>query len=71
MRPPYHAAARPFSTRDPEMSLGEKLWQINWGLVFLTVLIAVIGFAMLFSAANGAADPCAKRQMLRFSVGLA
>ncbi len=71
MRPPYHAAARPFSTRDPEMSLGEKLWQINWSLVFLTVLIAIIGFAMLYSAANGYADPWARRQMLRFSVGLA
>jgi rod shape determining protein RodA len=69
VRPPYYAAARPFSTRDPEMSLGEKLWQINWSLVFLTVLIAVIGFAMLFSAANGNADPWAKRQMLRFGVG--
>ena len=68
--PPYHAAARPFATRDPEMSLGEKLWQINWSLVFLTALIAVIGFAMLFSAANGNADPWAKRQMLRFGVGL-
>ncbi len=71
MRPPYHAAARPFSTRDPEMTLGEKLWQINWSLVFLTVLIAIIGFAMLYSAANGYADPWARRQMLRFSVGLA
>jgi len=71
MRPPYHAAARPFSTRDPEMSFGEKLWQINWSLVFLTVLIAIIGFAMLYSAANGYADPWARRQMLRFGVGLA
>lgn len=71
MRPPYHAAARPFSTRDPEMSLGEKLWQINWSLVFLTVLIAIIGFAMLYSAANGYADPWARRQMLRFGFGLA
>ena len=71
IRPPYYAAARPFSTRDPEMSLGEKLWQINWSLVFLTALIAVIGLAMLFSAANGNADPWAKRQMLRFGVGLA
>ena len=71
VRPPYHAAARPFSTRDPEMSLGEKIWQINWSLVFLTALIALIGFAMLFSAADGNADPWAKRQMLRFSVGLA
>ncbi len=71
-RPPYHAAARSsLSTRDPEMSLGEKLWQINWSLVVLTALIALVGFAMLFSAANGNVDPWAKRQILRFSVGLA
>ena len=71
-RPPYHAAARSsLSTRDPEMSLGEKLWQINWSLVVLTVLIALVGFAMLYSAANGNADPWASRQILRFSVGLA
>ncbi len=71
-RPPYHAAARSsLSTRDPVMSLGEKLWQINWSLVVLTALIALVGFAMLYSAANGNVDPWAKRQILRFSVGLA
>ena len=71
-RPPYAAAQQSsFSTRDPEMTLGEKLWQINWSLVLLATLISMIGFAMLYSAANGNVDPWASRQMVRFSVGLA
>jgi rod shape determining protein RodA len=57
--------------RDPEMSLGEKIWQINWSLVVLAALIALIGFAMLYSAANGNVEPWASRQIVRFSVGLA
>ncbi len=72
LRPPYGVAAQStFSARDPDMTLGEKLWQISWGLVLLTALIAIIGFAMLYSAANGNVDPWASRQMMRFSVGLA
>jgi rod shape determining protein RodA len=72
LRPPYGAAAQStFSAREPDMTLGQKLWQMSWGLVLLTTLISVIGFAMLYSAANGNADPWASRQMLRFSVGLA
>ena len=72
LRPPYGAAAQStFSARDPDMTLGQKLWQMSWGLVLLTTLISVIGFAMLYSAANGNVDPWASRQMLRFSVGLA
>ncbi len=73
LRPPYIAASQSssFSTRDPEMTLGEKLWQINWSLVMLATLISMIGFAMLYSAANGNVDPWASRQMVRFSVGLA
>ncbi len=71
-RPPYGIAARStFSARDPDMTLGEKLWQISWGLVLLTTLISVVGFAMLYSAANGNVDPWASRQMVRFSVGMA
>jgi len=53
------------------MTLGEKLWQISWGLVLLTTLISIVGFAMLYSAANGNADPWASRQMVRFGVGMA
>lgn len=53
------------------MTLGEKLGQISWSLIFLITLVASIGFAMLYSAANGSIDPWASRQMMRFGVGLA
>lgn len=52
------------------LSFGEKLAQIPWSLVFLVSLVACIGFAMLYSAANGNFDPWASRQMMRFAVGL-
>ncbi|MDE1148439.1 MAG: rod shape-determining protein RodA [Azospirillaceae bacterium] len=57
---------------DPQsnMSLGEKLGQISWSLVLLITLVACVGFAMLYSAANGNFDPWATRQIMRFGVGL-
>ena len=48
-----------------------KFTQISWGLVILTVLIAGIGFAMLYSAAGGDIKPWAERQVIRFLFGLA
>jgi len=58
------------SKRNPEMTLRQKVWQINWGLVLLLCLIAGVGFAMLYSAANGSMSPWASRQMVRFGIGL-
>lgn len=52
------------------MTLGGKLWQLNWGLILILSALAGIGFAMLYSAANGSFEPWAIRQMLRFGVGL-
>ena len=52
------------------LTFGKKLWQISWSLVFLLVLLAVIGLAMLFSAANAQWDPWASRQLIRFAVGI-
>src|SRR3546814_17534849 len=57
------------STRNPEMSLRQKIWQINWGMMLLLSVIAGIGFAMLYSAAGGSLDPWASRQMVRFGGG--
>ncbi len=53
--------------RNPELSLGQKLLQVNWGLVLLIGIIACAGFAMLYSAANGDLNPWATRQMARFA----
>ncbi len=57
--------------RNPEISLAEKIAQINWGLVFVITLIAAVGCAMLYSAAEGSIDPWASRQAVRFGAGLA
>jgi rod shape determining protein RodA len=51
------------------LTLGQKIWSINWGMVFLVVIIFSVGFAMLFSAGNGNIDPWASRQSVRFGAG--
>ena len=47
-----------------------KFTRISWGLITLTVLIAAIGFAMLYSAAGGDVSPWAERHLIRFICGL-
>ncbi len=58
-----------FGLNRHELSLGQKLWQVNWGIVLILTVLACIGFAMLYSAAGGAMEPWAQRQMLRFALG--
>ncbi|MBU0725417.1 MAG: rod shape-determining protein RodA [Alphaproteobacteria bacterium] len=57
-----------FNNRD--MTLGQKLLQMNWMLILLLIVICTVGFAMLYSAANGNWQPWAVRQMMRFSAAL-
>ena len=52
------------------MTLGQKIQQINWGLILIMIAAAAIGVAMLYSAADGSWDPWARRQLIRFSIGL-
>ena len=52
------------------MTIGQKLGEANWMLVLLVTLIASVGFAMLYSAANGSIDPWMSRQLIRFAGGL-
>ena len=59
-----------FQHRHPELTLAEKIWQLNWSLVLLITSTASIGFVMLYSAANGSIEPWAYRQMIRFAIGL-
>ncbi|MBM3526277.1 MAG: rod shape-determining protein RodA [Alphaproteobacteria bacterium] len=53
------------------MTLLQKLGAMSWGLVALLLLIAGLGFAMLYSAGGGNLEPWALRQMPRFAAGLA
>ena len=57
--------------RQREDTIGRKLWQINWGLVFVVAMAGGIGLAMLYSAAHGSFDPWASRQAVRFAIGFA
>jgi rod shape determining protein RodA len=54
----------------PQQTLPEKLWNINWGFVLVITALACVGFAMLYSAANGSWQPWAGRQAIRFGIAL-
>jgi len=62
--------ARMFGPRRVEKSILQRIVGLNWGIVLANVLLAVAGFAMLYSVADGTWDPWASRQMLRFGVAL-
>ena len=53
-----------------KMTLTQKLWQVNWGLVVIITAVVGFGIAMLYSAADASFDPWASRQATRFAVGL-
>ena len=57
--------------RTSRLGLAEKVWSINWGLVLLVTALAGVGFATLYSAANGAWEPWASKQILRYIVAVA
>lgn len=62
--------ARLSGTTSTKLTIRQKLLHLNWEFVLLIVLTASIGFAMLYSAANGDFDPWASRQLMRFAVGI-
>ncbi len=51
-----------------EMRLTEKLVEFNWAFLLLLALIASIGFAMLYSVAEGSFTPWAFRQAARLGM---
>jgi rod shape determining protein RodA len=53
-----------------KMTLAAKLREVTWSMIVLICMVASIGFAVLYSAAHGNADPWMDRQMARFGVGL-
>lgn len=59
-----------FGPRRVELTIPQKLKELNWLFVFVICLIALIGFGVLYSAAGGALEPWASTQMIRFGIGL-
>lgn len=49
-------------------SISEKIYSLNWGLIFFVTLVSCIGFAVLYSAAAGSFSPWASKQIIRFIV---
>jgi rod shape determining protein RodA len=59
-----------FDRTPPRQNIAHRLLGINWGLLLLLCCIASIGFAMLYSAANGHWAPWANKQIMRFGVAV-
>ncbi len=55
---------------EPDRSFMQRLLSLNWGLVILIICVTAVGIASLYSAAGGSFDPWAKRQLMRFGVGV-
>jgi rod shape determining protein RodA len=66
----------PISAYSNELTLRQKLWQINWSLVLLIAVIGLVGVAMLYSAGGdrfsgrGSMDPWAARHLMRLVAGM-
>jgi rod shape determining protein RodA len=61
---------RPYAAARRTLSVVDKLYDINWGLVLLITIIASVGFAMLYSVAGASFSPWAGKQMIYFAAGL-
>ena len=53
-----------------DMTLGQRLWRLNWFLILLICTLASVGFMMLYSAGSGSYSPWAEQQMVRFGLGM-
>ena len=62
---------RPYAAMRRTLSIVDKLYEINWGMVLLITIVACIGFAMLYSVAGGSLSPWATPQIFRFLAGFA
>lgn len=50
-----------------KLFIARKIFQLNWPLLIIVTLISLIGFCVLYSAAEGNFDPWALKQIVRFA----
>jgi len=62
---------RPYAAMRRTLSIVDKLYEVNWGMVLLITIVACVGFAMLYSVAGGNLSPWATPQIFRFLAGFA
>lgn len=56
--------------RPPLPSLGARFTGLHWPLIGLIILMGLVGYGVLYSAAGGSNDPWAWRHALRLGVGV-
>jgi rod shape determining protein RodA len=61
-------ASSPPRIRQNDLSLGQKLQELNWPLLALLLVIGMIGYAMLYSAGGASHGPWAWKHGLRLAV---
>jgi rod shape determining protein RodA len=49
-----------------KLNIRDKILKLDWILIALIVALAILGFVVLYSAAEGGFDPWALRQIIRF-----
>ncbi len=54
---------------ESRLTFVQRIWQLNWGLVLLIGITALIGFATLYSISGGSTETWVSRQLIRFGVG--
>lgn len=60
---------RPYAAARRHLSIADKLYELNWGLVLLIAIIASVGIAMLYSVAGGSWTPWASSQLIKLVLG--
>ncbi|MGF1476598.1 MAG: rod shape-determining protein RodA [Geminicoccaceae bacterium] len=56
--------------RAPQLKLTDKIWRLHTGFILLLLIIGLVGYGMLYSAAGGEHSPWAWRHAVRFALGL-
>jgi len=56
--------------REPSFDLMGKVLRVNWLYVLLLCALAMVGYAALYSAGGGSAEPFATRHAMRFAFGM-
>ncbi len=56
--------------REPSFDLAGKVLRVNWLYMLLLCALAGVGYATLYSAGGGSAEPYATRHAMRFGIGL-
>lgn len=60
-----------FKLRNADLSIKERFFHISWMYIFLILMVACVGFVILYAAANGNWEPWASKQFGRFWIGFA